>query len=121
MPGTPAANRRGWPTFLPEGEPELRRLTLVELIKVDLGYRWSRSAGRLVLEDYLAEFPELADCGELPCDLIYEEFYVRKQAGAPGRVSEYCDRFPRQAAELKRLLGLAMCDSNSSSVASPLK
>ena len=68
--------------FLPEGEPELRRLTLVELIKVDLGYRWSRPAERMLLEDYLAEFPELADGGELPCDLIYEEFYVRKQAGA---------------------------------------
>ena len=102
--------------FLPEGEPELRRLTLVELIKVDLGYRWSRSAGRLVLEDYLAAFPELDAGGELPCDLIYEEFHVRKEAGAPGRVSEYCDRFPRQAAELKRLLGVGEMAGQSTSL-----
>ena len=92
--------------FLPEGEPELRRLTLVELIKVDLGYRWSRPAERMLLEDYLADFPELADGGELPSDLIYEEFYVRKHAGATVDLEGYCQRFPRQAAELKRLLGV---------------
>ena len=92
--------------FLPAGEPELRRLTLVELIKVDLGYRWSRPAERMLLEDYLADFPELAVGGELPSDLIYEEFYVRKQAGAAVDLEGYCQRFPRQAAELKRLLGV---------------
>jgi len=92
--------------FLPDGAPELRRLTLIELIKVDLSYRWSRPTERMLLEDYLADFPELAENGEMPCDLIYEEFYVRKQAGAAVDLGGYCERFPRQAVELKRLLGV---------------
>lgn len=91
--------------FLPEGSDALRRLVLVELIKVDLAYRWERPEARRRLEDYLAEFPELAEQGETPCDLIYEEYFVRKQAGDPVSVDDCCRRFPRQADELHRLLG----------------
>ncbi|HEV7221494.1 MAG TPA: serine/threonine-protein kinase, partial [Pirellulales bacterium] len=91
--------------FLPANSPELRRLTLIELVKADLGFRWSRPVARLRLEDYLAAFPELADEGRLPCDLIYEEFYVRKQSGEQVAAAEYCERFAQQADELRRLLG----------------
>src|SRR3569623_944815 len=91
--------------YLPAGNGALRKLTLVELIKVDLAYRWARPEGRLRLEDYLAEFPELVDDGNLPCDLVYEEYYVRKQAGDRVSVQDCCQRFPQQADELHRLLG----------------
>ncbi|HVX63340.1 MAG TPA: serine/threonine-protein kinase [Pirellulales bacterium] len=91
--------------YLPDAPEALRRLTLVELIKVDLAYRWERPEGRRRLEDYLAEFPQLADQGELPSDLIYEEYYVRKQAGDDLCVDDCCQRFPQQAEELRRLLG----------------
>ena len=53
-----------------------------------------------------SEFPELAADGGVPCDLIYEEFHVRRQHGDTVSVREYCDRFPTRAAELRRLIEL---------------
>jgi serine/threonine protein kinase len=82
----------------------LRRLVLVELIKVDLEERVARGLTLRRIEDYAAEFPELTD-GGVPCDLLYEEFHVRRRAGEPVRARDYRDRFPAQAAELERLLG----------------
>lgn len=92
--------------FLPAESGPLRHLALVELIKVDLEYRCQRTQHERRLEQYLAEFPELATHGELPCDLIYEEYHLRKQAGQSVAAQEYFERFPRQATELGRLLGL---------------
>ena len=89
---------------LPAGPPPLRRLALVELIKVDLEYRWKRPAWRATLETYLAWFPELAEGEGLPCDLIYEEFHIRRQAGDTVDPREYQRRFPSRAAALGRLL-----------------
>jgi serine/threonine protein kinase len=92
-------------SFLPSEPSPLRRLTLVELIKVDLEYRWRPAGKPRSIESYLAEFPELAQ-GGFPCDLVYEEFHVRKQAGEAIEPDEYLKRFPQQAAELGRLLAL---------------
>jgi serine/threonine protein kinase len=92
--------------FLPANPPNLRRLALVELIKVDLEYRCQRPEHSRRIEQYLADFPELADRGEIPCDLIYEEYHLRKQSGQSVAAQEYFERFPRQATELGRLLGL---------------
>jgi serine/threonine protein kinase len=92
--------------FLPQEPPALRKLALVELIKVDLEYRAARDALR-PLEDYCREFPELIQHDRLPCDLIYEEYHARKHAGQAPDVSEYMRRFPQQAGELARLLGIA--------------
>ncbi len=89
--------------LLPNAPPTLRRLALVEFIKVDLEHRWARPAWRKLLEAYIQDFPELAG-GELPCDLIYEEYHVRKQAGEPVTAEEYCARFPHQAGKLRHLL-----------------
>jgi len=83
----------------------VRRLVLLELIKVDLDYRWSRGREPRRVEDYLAAFPELGR-GGLPCDLLYEEYHVRKRAGDPVDPRDFLARFPGQAAELGRLLGL---------------
>ncbi len=91
--------------FVPAGPPNLRRLTLIEVIKVDLEHRWQALRFPKLLEEYLAEFPELAADGAIPCDLVYEEFHVRRQQGQDVTLGEYCDRFPTRADELRRLLG----------------
>ncbi len=93
-------------TFLPEQPLELRRLVLTELIKVDLEYRWQQHNLPKTIEEYLAEFPELADGGKLPCDLIYEEFLIRRRTEKPPDGSEYLRRFPAQAEQLRRMLDL---------------
>lgn len=92
--------------FLPPGPPALRRLTLVEVIKVDLEYRWQHKRWPKLVEQYLEEFPELTADGGIPCDLLYEEFHVRKQQGDDVASAEYCDRFPSRADELRRLLDI---------------
>ena len=91
--------------FLPAEPPGVRKMCLIELIKVDLEYRQKRPEWRKPLERYVEEFAELA--GErMPSDLIYEEFHIRRQAGEDVEAAEYFSRFPAQAGELGRLLGL---------------
>jgi eukaryotic-like serine/threonine-protein kinase len=97
--------------FLPEGG-EIRRLTLVELIKVDLEYRWLNRNCPKRLPEYLAEFPELAG-GRIPCDLIYEEFHIRKQSGQQVAAEDYLREFPGQTAELASVLGLKSYETTS--------
>ena len=46
-----------------------RRLTAVELIKVDLEYRWLKIKQPRYVEEYLKKFPFLAS--EIPVDLLY--------------------------------------------------
>ena len=58
--------------FLPSAVAAIRRLALIELIKIDLEQRWQRAEWHRLLEDYAAQFPELSVNGELPPDLIYE-------------------------------------------------
>lgn len=65
--------------FLPDA-PEFRRLCLVELIKVDLEYRWLRYNFPKRLADYTAEFVELR-AEALPPDLVYEEFHALRRSG----------------------------------------
>ncbi len=92
--------------YLPDKPLEMRRLVLTELIKVDLEYRWQQHNLPKLIEEYLTEFPELADAGKLPCDLIYEEFHIRRQSPEPPDPSDYLRRFPTQAEPLKRMLNL---------------
>ena len=89
--------------FLPADPPAVRRLTLVELIKYDLEQRLQRGQANQ-LEQYFAAFPELGDGGP-PCDLLYEDFHLRKRVGETVSPSDYYQRFPSRAAELARLLG----------------
>jgi eukaryotic-like serine/threonine-protein kinase len=97
--------------FLPQ-RGEIRRLTLVELIKVDLEYRWVNRGCPKRLSEYLAEFPELAG-GRVPCDLIYEEFHIRKQSGDEVSAEAYLLEFPGQTAELASVLGLKTYETTS--------
>jgi hypothetical protein len=103
--------------FLPENPLELRRLVLTELIKVDLEYRWQQHNLPKTIEEYLAEFPELADAGKVPCDLIYEEYHIRRQSPDPPDPSDYLRRFPAQAEPLKRMLNLQADHTTTAAVA----
>jgi len=98
--------------FLPDEPAELRAMALVEMVKVDLEYRWRPGGSPKRLEDYAQEFNELAG-GGMPCDLIYEEYHVRKQAGETIATREYFERFPHQSAELGRLLGIDKAQTTS--------
>jgi serine/threonine protein kinase len=90
--------------FVPEGG-EIRRLTLVELIKVDLEYRWlSRGCPKRIAE-YFAEFPELVG-DRIPSDLVYEEFHIRKQSGEAVNADEYLHAFPGHTAEIASILNI---------------
>lgn len=65
--------------FLPV-TPEFRRLFLIELIKIDLQYRWLRYDYPKRLAEYRDEFSELRE-GPIPPDLAYEEFHARRRCG----------------------------------------
>ncbi len=97
---------------LPAEPPELKRLTLVELIKVDLEQRQNRKLARRI-DDYMAEFPELLEGGEPPVDLIYEELHVRRSSGDEIRFEEYYERFPGCKAALGKLLGDRLAASSA--------
>src|SRR5207249_10968548 len=57
------------------------------------------------LELYTVDFPELLENGEPPCDLIYEEYHIRRTAGETVTPRDYYQRFPRSADALRRLMG----------------
>ncbi len=92
--------------FVPMEQPAIRKLILSELVKVDLEYRWRNKRFPKLLEDYLVEFPEMAESGFAPVDLVYEEYHVRRQAGDDVEPAAYFKRFPTQETELRRLLKL---------------
>ncbi len=91
--------------FLPAEPAALRRIVLIELIKIDMEQRLHCVATFKTLEEYASEFPEL-DIAALPCDLIYEEYHLRKSAGQTVSSVEYFARFPEQAEQLSHLLGV---------------
>ncbi|MFX0577237.1 protein kinase domain-containing protein [Nocardia nepalensis] len=64
--------------YLPR-EPAERRAILIELIKIDLEYRWLRYDFPKRLIEYHAEFAELQD-GPLPAELVYEEFHALRRS-----------------------------------------
>ncbi|MDA7980040.1 MAG: protein kinase [Pirellulales bacterium] len=92
-------------SHLPKQPLALRKMTLIELIKVDLEYRQAHNCYR-DLQAYFDEFPELSSGGDIPCDLIYEDYHLRRKAGETITKHDYLDRFPNQRTQLQRLLGL---------------
>jgi len=92
---------------------ELQRPLLVELICIDLEFRWRNSCrgplslGPAVLDGYAARFPELGCLDELPLELIGQEYRVRRQWGDRPTHDEFLSRFPSRQeqirAELKQI------------------
>ncbi len=83
-----------------------------ELIKVDIEYRLRKQCEKS-LESYFLEFPQLLDGDQPPCDLIFEEFQLRKQIGLQPDLDDYCARFPTLAGTLRRLVQCAGIPSSS--------
>lgn len=91
--------------YLPAQPAMLRKLAIVELVKLDLEHAFAAGAGRM-LEDYIREFPELCDELGPPCDLIFEEYHIRRASGHAVVPADYFMRFPGRRDELSRLLGV---------------
>lgn len=85
-------------------QSEQRELA-IELVKVDLEYRWrgAQARGRrtaLKLEAFAGRLPILGPPAQLPLDLIAEEYRVRRRFGDAPEVQEYFARFTHPRAEL---------------------
>jgi eukaryotic-like serine/threonine-protein kinase len=98
---------------LPDSPPVLRRLALVEFIKLDLERRWPHSAWRKPLEEYREEFPELTAGGDMPTDLIYEELQIRRQHGEVVDLAATAGRFPAHLGLLEALRDTTTMGSSS--------
>lgn len=78
------------------GSDTWRRELLLELIQVDLEFRWRKGKRRgPLLEWYVKHFRELGSLDTLPLKLVGEEYRVRKRWGDGPSHSEYVARFPR--------------------------
>jgi hypothetical protein len=84
----------------------LRLPALLEMIKIDLEHRWQRGQ-RAKVEAYLKAFPELAEPGRVPADLLLAEYEARQQSGGTADLADFERRFPRQAQELRQLVASA--------------
>ncbi len=86
-----------------------QRSLAIELVKVDLEYRWRAARERdrrtaLRLEAYAGRLPILGPLAQLPLDLIAEEYRVRRRFGDAPDVQEYFARFTHPRAELETTL-----------------
>lgn len=86
----------------PPGSPE-RHALLLELIKIDLEYRWD-CLGPTFTEDYIREFPELTGSDQTQLELLAEEIRVRRELGKVPTADELRKRFPQQASRWKPML-----------------
>ena len=81
---------------------------LLELIPLDLEYRWRAPSSRLRgafpprprLEDYLSRYPELIAAAGIPTELVGAEYRTRWIWGDRPKPVEYLARFPCQAERL---------------------
>jgi hypothetical protein len=89
--------------YLPGLDDRLRLASLHKLIPIDLEYRWKRRE-RVVIENYLKDYPELGSTDALPVELILAEYHVRSQHGDTLPGETYSRRFPRQYPELQRMV-----------------
>ncbi|MFD1815158.1 serine/threonine-protein kinase [Rhodococcus gannanensis] len=88
--------------YLPDTDA-IRRAALIELVMVDLAYRWIRVRTPKRISDYCLDFGELL-AGPIPPELIYEEFRVRRLAGEKVSAEDYVAEFPEQAERFVWLL-----------------
>src|SRR6516162_1278021 len=102
-----------WVRRLPPRGDYLRRSALVEMVKIDLERRWMRGQ-RAGLEVYVKALPELGTPDHLPADLLLAEYEARQQCGAPADLAGFARLFPRQADELRRLVGAAPAEGRPS-------
>jgi serine/threonine protein kinase len=92
--------------FLPQDLRAANQEALVQFVMADLDFRYRHGCPRRV-EEYVRQFPELAPSGCVPCELIFEEFQVRRAHGETVKPEEYFERFPDRAEELQAWLAIA--------------
>jgi tRNA A-37 threonylcarbamoyl transferase component Bud32 len=83
-----------------------RRRLLVELICVDLEFRWRNRAHvePAPLTRYVEQFPELGSVGQLPLEVLCEEYRARWRWGNRPSPSAYLLELPARHAELRAAL-----------------
>lgn len=92
--------------FAPKEPLPLRCVVLAELVKVDLDRRAAAKLPPKPVEEYFQEFPELVADEKFPCDLVYEEYSVRRRHGDKVTLDDFVARFPKHEAALRRLLNV---------------
>lgn len=105
---------------LPKEPPAFRRMVLVELIKVDLEYRYNADGPVLKLEDYLDEYPELGRPDGVPVELIHEEYHVRKTSGQTVSVEDCLERFPDRTESIRRAFQMEGPEESTSATGAEL-
>lgn len=88
---------------------EERLRHLIELVCIDLEYRWRNSTtsqefARWTLTDYIGKFEDLSALNELPLELIEEEYRVRRRWGDRPSQDAFVNRFKDQRAEIRQRL-----------------
>jgi len=91
--------------FLGDHETAIRRLILIDLVKVDIEFRTPNPSWIQPIEFYLNAWPELSPNDNVPPELLYEEIYQRRDQGLEPNLEDYKQRFPQAATALQRLLG----------------
>ncbi len=105
----PAPDLRAFFESLTPPNHQLGKQLLLELVKLDLEYRWSSGKQTAThagpkLEFYFKKFPELGDWDDLPLELAGEEYYVRHRFGDQPTHAEFHARFSRHGSAMVRTL-----------------
>jgi len=102
-----AARQKGavddWACYLDAVPEHLRRAALVELVIIDLEYRW-REGENPCIEEYIHRFPLLGPQEAVPDELILEEVRCRRQAGQAVALQDIAQRFPLQFPRIRPTL-----------------
>jgi hypothetical protein len=79
-----------------------RHRLLIELIAIDIEYRWRNSGSieRFALEHYVERFPELVSLDRLPLELIGEEYRARRRWGNRPSHADVLLRFHERRQEI---------------------
>ncbi|MBJ8340193.1 serine/threonine protein kinase [Antrihabitans sp. YC3-6] len=91
--------------YLPDAEA-IRRVALIDLIRIDLEHRWLHARLPKRLTDYCVDYPELR-ADRLPATLIYEEVQLRRRSGDVVDELSYLREYPAQARQLAAMLDAA--------------
>ncbi|RMF39538.1 MAG: hypothetical protein D6753_13605 [Planctomycetota bacterium] len=85
---------------------EAWRELLIDLIAIDLRFRWLRSdaTARVSLEAYVERYPEIANDGRIPLALVLEELRIRWLTGDEPKLDTYRHRFPEYAGRLTEFI-----------------
>jgi serine/threonine protein kinase len=62
--------------------------------------RWQQGQ-RVLVENYLAQYPQLRGDADAVLDLLYNEIFLREQHGEAPRLEEYVQRFPQWRGDLE--------------------